>query len=264
MSRIPISSHIVAVTLDGEPNEAGVQKYQRLLKRKLQEYDEIGIYVDTTMIAGMSSEAIIESTETDSRLLNYFNQISRCAFISDQEWAQVLVCLVRPLVPKLKMKVFPSSQSEAARIWTTQTSKKANIRSGAIRFLPTDQDNILAFEVNDLMSSVEMAIIVERFEHFFATYDKVCLLNRIKHFGDFHPYILIQKSGLLSMKLSTIEKVEHYASVGASDWMNKVINSVKPVLSSIDLQTFGADEEAAALAWLEAEFIIQALEENRS
>ncbi|WP_417520983.1 STAS/SEC14 domain-containing protein [Marinobacter sp.] len=124
--------------------------------------------------------------------------------------------------------------------------------NASIRFIQTNKDNVLAFEIDGVMSSEEMPGVIKKMEDFLAGQNKVRLLNRIKHFGGFDPSILMQ-SGLFSMKLSAMEKVERYAIVGAPSWMRKIVDTMNPLFPDIDMRTFTVAMEENAWAWLEAE-----------
>ncbi|MCK0163124.1 STAS/SEC14 domain-containing protein [Marinobacter sp. S6332] len=87
----------------------------------------------------------------------------------------------------------------------------------SIRFIQTNKDNVLAFEIDGVMSSEEMPGVIRKMEDFLAGQNKVRLLNRIKHFGGFDPAIF------------------------------------NPLFPDIDMRTFTVAMEEDAWAWLEAE-----------
>ena len=78
------------------------------------------------------------------------------------------------------------------------------------------------------------------------------MLNLMKHFGGIDPSVFMQ-AGSVSMKLAAIQKVEHYAVIGAPDWMCKIIDTPNPVFPDFDMRTFPFDQENKAWAWLDAE-----------
>jgi hypothetical protein len=120
-----------------------------------------------------------------------------------------------------------------------------------MRIVPTSKDDVLAFEINGVISSAELPGVIGQINAFLGRHDKVRLLGRIKHLGGFDPSIFMQ-SGLVSMKLAAMQKVERYAVVGAPGWMNRVLETVNPAFPDIDMRTFPADREADAWAWLGA------------
>ncbi len=97
-----------------------------------------------------------------------------------------------------------------------------------------------------------MAEVIQKFQTFLGRHEKVRLLNRIKHFGGIDPAVFMQ-SGLVSMKLAAMQKVERYAIVEAAGWMRKIIETGNPVFADMEMRTFPEDQESEAWAWLGAE-----------
>lgn len=252
LQQVSAPDHVIALSLDGKLTGEGIQEYQSIFQNKLQKHPQIGIYVDLTTLSDISANALIEGAKADMELFSHLGQLNRCAFVSDKEWPQTLASFLQQLFPMLEVRVFPSSQSQEALKWAADTSGAPASKETSIRFLPTTKDTVLAFEVDGVMSSEEMPGVIRKLEDFFAGQSKVRLLNRMTHFGGFDPSILMQ-SGLFSMKLSAMEKVERYAIVGAPGWMRKIIDSMNPFFPDIDMRTFPADREKDAWAWLEAE-----------
>jgi len=252
LKQVPAPDHVIALMLDGKLTGEGIEKYHSILEEKLQQHAQVGIYVDLSGLTDMSANALIEGTKADLQLFSHLKQLHRCAFVSDKEWPHALVFCAQQLFPVLELKVFPTEQSEDALQWAAQTHATPVVRQPAIRFLPTSKANVLAFEIDGLITSEEMPDAIKYLEGFFAAHDKVRLLNRMKHFGGFDPSILMQSS-LVSMKLSAMNKLERYAIVGAPSWMRKIISVINPLFADIDMQTFSANQEDAAWAWLEAE-----------
>ncbi len=243
LKQVPSPDHVIAVLLDGKLTGEGIQEYRSVLENKLQQYAQISVYVDLTAFSDMNANALIEGAKADMLLLRHLNQVSRCAFVSDKEWPQAIVTIMKLLFPVLDIRVFPSEQNKKAMQWVADISQTPVPIEPAIRFLTTSKDNVLAFEIDG---------VIKRLEDYLAGHDRVRLLNRIKHFEGFDPSVLMQR-GFFSMKLSAMQKVERYAVVGAPSWMGKIINSMSPLFPNIDIRTFSADHEDDAWAWLEAE-----------
>ncbi|MHB1286978.1 MAG: SpoIIAA family protein [Leptospirales bacterium] len=252
LKQVAAPDHVIALSLDGKLTGEGIQAYQGLLEAKLQQHAKVGVYVDLTTFSDMSPNALIEGTKADMKLFSHLKQLGHCAFVSDKEWPQTVVSFVQLIFPVLDMRIFSSDQSEEAMKWATDIDAAHAPKGSAIRFLPTTKDNVLAFEIDGLMSSEEMPSVIKKLEDYLAGHDKVRLLNRMTHFGGFDPAIFMQ-SGLVSMKLSAMEKVERYAIVGAPGWMSKVIDAINPFFPDTDVRTFLPDGEGDAWVWLEAE-----------
>lgn len=254
LKQIPAPDHLIALKLDGKLSAEDVQTYHSILEKKLLQHAQIGIYVDLTDLTDMTANALIEGTKADLVLFSHLKQLSRCAFVSDKEWPQTLISAAQHLLPVLDLKIFPSSQSEKALAWAAELRDTTAVIKPAIRFLATSKADVLAFEVNGLITSEEMPDVIKQLEDFFAAHDKVRLLNRMKNFAGFDPLILMQSS-LISMKLTTMNRLERYAIVGAPNWMCKAVDAINPLFTDIDIQTFSADQEDQAWAWLDAELV---------
>ncbi|WP_144821260.1 STAS/SEC14 domain-containing protein [Marinobacter piscensis] len=251
VKEIAAPNHIIALELDGKLTLEDIQSYRRIAEEKLQQHEQVGIYVDLTKLADTSANALIEGAKADMEVFSHIEQLTRCALVSDKEWPQVMISFVRELFPRPEMKVFPEAQKEQAMKWAAETPEMPASKDPAVRFLPTTRDEVLAFEIDGVMTAEEMPGVIRKLEQFLAEHDRVRLLNRVKQYGGFDPSILMQ-SGLFSMKLSAMEKVDRYAIVGAPGWMRKIIDAMNPLFPDIDMRTFAADQESEAWAWLGA------------
>lgn len=243
---------VIAIRLSGKLTGEDVEQYKALFDEKLAKYKQIGVCIDLTGLSDMSMEAIVKDAKAEFNLFTHLTQLGRCACISDKEWPQALINLMKPLFPNFETRGFTSDQIEEALKWASEFSKTPKAKSAGFRFLPTSKKDVLAFEINGLISSEEMPGIIKEFETFLRHHDKVRLLNRMKHFGGIDPSVFMQ-AGLVSMKLAALQKVERYAVVGAPGWMCKVIGTLKPVFPDLDMRTFPVDQENKAWAWLDAE-----------
>ncbi len=243
--------HVVAMRLSGKLTGDDVSRYKNLFDRKLEDHERVGVCADLTGFSDMTLDAILTDAKVELELATYLNQIGRVAFVSDKEWPQALIQLSSGLFPTLAMKSFTPDQVEAAIQWSAELPEAAKSETHAIRFLPTTEDDVLGFEINGTISAEEMPDVIKEFDTFLAHHEKVRLLNRMKHFGGIDPEVFMQ-GGLISMKLSAMNKVERYAIVGAPGWMSKIIGTMNSVFGDIDMQTFPADREDEAWAWLGA------------
>lgn len=255
LKQITAPDHVIALSLDGTLTGEGLQEYRKVLEKKLEAYDHIGLYVDITNLTDMTANSIVEGTKADMELFSHIKQLNKCAFISDKEWPEAVISVTDRFFPTIEMKVFPSSKKEEALSWAAEKIEQPVSKEGAIRFLPTNKDDVLAFEIDGVLSANEMPSITKKLEKFLSGHDKVRLMARMKNFDGFDPSILIQSSGLLSMKIDAMNKVERYAIVGAPNWINKIVETANPVFPQVDIKIFTADQENEALAWLDAELV---------
>ncbi len=244
--------HVLAMHLSDKLTGDDIKQYKPILEDKLKKHAHMNMLVDFTGLSDMNADALIAGTKADLKLLSHIEQFSRFAFVSDKEWPQAIINFIHPLLPTLEMTVFTSDQSDQAMKWAAELPEVPKSQPPAFRFLPTSKDDVCAFEINGVISAKEMPGVIKKFTTFLEHHEKVRLLNRIKHFGGFDPMIFMQ-SGLVSMKLAAMKKVERYAIVGAPDWIRKIIETVNPASEDMDMRTFSKDQESEAWVWLGAE-----------
>ena len=243
---------VIAMRLSGALTEEDIRQYRQLLEDKLAKHRYVSVCIDLTGLSDMNAGALVDGVKADLEWLRHISQFRRYAVVSDKQWPGALIGIMAPvLFPALEIKVFTPAQRDEAVKWAAEFPSAPKAGAPAFRFLPTSRDDVLAFEINGMISSEEMPRIIEEFETFLERHDKVRLLNRMKHFGGIDPSVFMQ-SGLVSMKLAAIQKVERYAIVGAPGWIRKVVETLSPAFPGLDMQTFPANEENKAWAWLEA------------
>lgn len=250
-TQLPAPDHVLAFRLSGKITGEEIKRYKELLETMLGKHGAISLCVDVTGLSDMDADALLEGVKADLEFLSHIRQFRRGALISDKEWPRAVTGFFGPLFPNFEMKSFAPEQVDEALKWAAELPAPQQADSPAVRFLPTSRDDVLAFEVDGVVSETEFPAVLARINALFDRHDKVRLLGRIKHLGGFDPTILVQ-SGLIPMKLAAMRKVERYAIVGAPGWMAKMIVAMNP-LFDVDMRTFPVDREADAWAWVEAD-----------
>lgn len=256
-ARLPAPDHVLACKLSGKVDGEDLQRYRSLLESMLEKHDAVSLCVDITGLSDMDADALFEGMKADLELLSHFRQFRRGALVSDKEWPRALIGLVTSLAPAVEMKAFSPEQSDEALVWAAESPPKVKAEKPPVRILPTTRDDVFAFEVDGMIASEEFPDILRQINAFLSRHDRVRMLGRIKHLGGFDPAVFMQ-SGLVSMKLAAIQKVERYAIVGAPGWLNTMIATLNPLFQDIDMRTFPMEREADAWTWLEAEPIREA------
>ncbi len=249
--RLDSPEHVIAIRLTGKVTGEDIAAYQRLLDEHLERTEPISLCVDFTGLEDMNFDAFTQGVKADFELLSHLGRFHRCAFVSDKEWPEAVVRYLDPIFPILELKVFAASQRAQAIAWAAEPKAVPEPDKPAVRFLTTDREDALGFEVDGRFSRAEMSTLVEEFQSWLDRHDKVRLLCRMKRFGGVDPTVFLQ-SGLVPMKLSAIRKVERYAIVGASPWMRTMIETLGPLFSGMEIRNFPAERETEAWAWIEA------------
>ena len=249
--RLDSPDHVIAVRLTGKVTGEDIARYREILDAKLAQEREISLCVDFAGLEDMDFDAFTAGARADFELLSHLGRFHRCAFVSDKEWPEALVRYIDPIFPVLELKVFPAGERAAAIAWAAEPKAEAEPETPAVRFLTTDREDTLGFEVDGRFTSGEMEQLVGEFQAWLDRHEKVRLLCRMKRFGGVDPSVFLQ-SGLIPMKLSAIRKVERYAIVGASPWMRTMVETLGPLFSEMEIRNFAAEQEAEAWTWIEA------------
>lgn len=123
LKQLSAPNHVIAFTIDGALSAEGIQEYRSIFDEKRQQYEQIGLYVEFLELADINASTLLEGVKADIELWRHLDQLSRCAVVSDKKWPQTLVSIIKRIVPKLEMQVFPSSQSVEALQWAATIPK---------------------------------------------------------------------------------------------------------------------------------------------
>jgi hypothetical protein len=251
IERLPAPDHVLALRLAGKITAADIATIKSVLDPMLAQHARIGFVVDLADFSDATAEAIAADLRYELGLLDRAGQFARGALVTDKEWLGVVAGFSAKLLPGLEMRTFGAAQRGQALQWAADLPAKAD-PPPAIRVVATDRDDVLGFEVDGVISTAGLGLLIDQVNAMLARHDKVRMLARIKHLDGVDPAAFMQ-SGLVSMKLAAIQKMERYAIVGAPGWMDRIVDIVNPVFADMDMRTFPADREAEAWAWLGAQ-----------
>lgn len=251
IERLAAPDHVLALRLAGKLTAADVEAVKGAFDPMLKQHKRVGFVIDFLDFSDATAAAITKDLRYELSLLGKAGQFARGALITDKEWLEVLAGFTAKLMPDLEMRTFSPAQRDQAVQWAADFPAADANRPPAIRVLPTDHDDVFGFEIDGIVSAAELPALIDRVNAVLGRHDKVRMLNRVKHFGGVDPAVFMQ-SGLISMKLAAMQKVERYAIVGAPAWMSTAVATMNPLFSDIEMRTFAADQEADAWAWLGA------------
>lgn len=249
--KIDAPDNVIAFGLSDKIVAADMQQYESAFKSRLSSQTKLGLCVDFTGLADISAQGAMEGVKADLEFFRHIKQFRRFAIVSDKEWPGVIMGLVKSLLPTLESKDFQPNQREQAVKWAGEAPTAPPNLKGAMRLVKTSKDDVLAFEIDGVLTSEAVGSVLNDFEAWLAGHDKVRLLANIKNFGGVEPSVFMQ-SGLVSMKLDALKKLERYAVVGAPGWMMKIADAVGTMLPGVEIRTFDSDQEADAWAWIGA------------
>jgi hypothetical protein len=243
--------HVLALGLRGEISNQDIAAVREACERKLAAHPGIGIVVDLTSFSDATEQAIREDVRFELGMVGQLHRFPRLAIVTDKQWIGVLMRFVGQFMPQIETEIFAPAKRADAIAWSAALPATRTQSEGrAMKRIPTDRDDVYAFELDGVVSVAEAPLIADDFNRIFGAHPRVRMLARIKRYG-FDPAILMQKA-LMSAKVAAIQKVERYAVVGAPEWMRKVIEAMSPMFPAIEMRTFGEAQEGEAWAWIGA------------
>ncbi len=248
-----IPPHVVTIKLSGTVTADAIGDFTRRIIESLQQHDRIGILVDVTDWSDMTADAITADVKGELKLLPKLRRIPRIAIVSNKQWYNALVKWVRPMMFTTDIEVFDPSSPEAhskAIAFASDVSGKKTLtgQPPSIVSLPTDRDDLLAFEYRGHLRSEDLDVIMMPLKEKMAQHEKIDLLVRMDHFSGFDPSIIF-KGSMLSLKMATLKKLRRYAIVGAGDWISGAVKMFDPLIG-IEMKTFEAERESEAWDWM--------------
>ena len=240
---------IVAVQLKGEISAEDIARIAKTVEEALSAHGRIGLVVDFTQFVDATEQAIRDDMRFEFGMLEHMKKLAGVAIVTDKKWMGMLMRYAGHLMPSIDLKIYAAGEIDAAIAWVEKAvTKKPTVAGPAITRIPTDADNVYAFEIDGIISVADLPVMTDELNGFLDAHSKVSMLARIKHFG-FDPAIYFQ-GDLLSTKLNAMKKLERYAIVGAPQWMQKAIDALSPMLSGIEIRAFANDKENEAWSWI--------------
>jgi hypothetical protein len=250
LERLDAADHVLALRLSGTLTSEDVAEYRRLLDALFSRHARIGLLADVTGLDDLGGRALAEGVRADLDALAHLDKIGRVALVADRQWPGALAGLLGRLLPGVELRAFRAAEREAALGWAGERSAAPEPK-GRLRIIPTDQADVLAFEMDGRFPSEDLKRAIDEVNAFLGPRERVRMLGRLGRWGGIDPRWIMQ-GGLLSMKLAAIRKVERYALVGGPDWMRRALQALDALFPDMAIRAFAAESEDEAWAWIGA------------
>lgn len=112
IEQLPASDHLIALRFSGKLTGDDIKQYKAILEDKLSKHNHISACIDFTGVADMDAGALVEGMKADLELFSHLDQFSHYALVSDKEWPQAIISLIKPVFPNIEMRVFSPDQIE--------------------------------------------------------------------------------------------------------------------------------------------------------
>lgn len=247
------AANVVQIKLIGLLTVDDVKTFKHQIDTALEQHDRIGIVVDVTDWSDMSGDALWADAKAELSLLPKMRRIPRIAVLSDKQWYNAVMRWFGPLLITTEIRVFdPAAEgvkAEAIEFAAQDQQPTAEpAREPSIVQLPTDREDLLAFEYRGHLRREDVEIALVPLRKQLDREGKFDLLVRLDHFSGFDPSIIL-KGSVLSMKMAAIKKLRRYAIVGGGDWMASLVKTFDPLIG-IEMKTFASEQEDEAWQWL--------------
>lgn len=250
LDRLDSPDHVLALRLSGTLTSEDVAEYRILLDALFARHDRVALLADVSKLEDLGGRALIEGVRADLDALAHLDRIARVALVSEREWPGALAGFLGRMLPGVELRAFGASEREAALAWAAERPDPAEPK-GRLRLIPTDQADVLAFELDGRFPAEDLRRAIDEVNAFLGPRERVRMLGRLGRFAGIDPRWLIQ-GGLLSMKLAAIRKVERYALVGGPDWMRRALQALDALFPDMTIRAFPVEREDEAWAWIGA------------
>ncbi|MDT8369806.1 MAG: STAS/SEC14 domain-containing protein [Longimicrobiales bacterium] len=105
---------VIGLRVDGMIREEDMLAITARVEEALEQRDTLRAYVEVARLTGIEARALFE----DLRLaLRHWRKFERKAAVTDAEWIARVAEIVDPLFPSIEVRVFPTTEGDAARDW---------------------------------------------------------------------------------------------------------------------------------------------------
>jgi len=246
--------HVVAMKISGELTGADVQRAYDALENALKSHDRVSFYAEVEQSFEMTLDALIKDLMNGLGQLGTLNRYYRAAVVTDKQWLATLARVEGLVFAWMQIRVFPTSERMAAFEWASEPpppKPEPAAPPPAIKFIPTTQPNVIAYEVNGRVNEKDIDEAVKVMNEAYKTNDKVRVFGLLSNLKGFDVRAVARRD-LFDLKSTALRKVERYAIVGAPTWLGNFLELIRPMFNT-EIRVFDGSEEKEAWEWLGAQ-----------
>lgn len=246
---LPSAPDVLALSLDGRLDHDSAVRIIELTEHALAKDGDTHMFVEVANFSGLDMDKLPQYLARALPMLRHLRKFGRIAVVSDQSWVRAWAKIESALLPYVSYETFPSSERDQALAWVEGRSPLPHGSSFAI--IQTSKPDVIGFEIDGPLERAEVEAAAAYFEESMLPFSSVRVFGRIRRLSASRLAGFFD-ADFIRMKLKALAKVERYAIVGGPSWMRGWI-SMLDQLAKADIRHFGADQEALAWEWLEAE-----------
>lgn len=242
--------HVAAFRFEGTISAEDYARVRAEIEARLARHARIGVHADLTQCRGISARALLRDLRFGIAMRNQFDRFARSALVTDKTWLRRGVGAAAYLLPAIEVRVFSPAEQTNALEWAARLPVLGSLPP-ALSFIETTRSDTFAFEWNGKLTRADVGRAIETLQPAFQSRASIRLLARIEDMGGVAADALLQ-SGLFSLKLLGLRKLERYAVVGGPSWLSRYCQLLRGVLGR-DIRHFTRDHERDAWSWLETQ-----------
>jgi hypothetical protein len=234
--------NIVGFRLDGEIDEAGVQRVAEEIVAKSAVSGKVRIYGEINNIEGWNNlKAFFTNIQIKFKALG---KIEKYAVVSDKKWLENWEKVAEFITPFTDVKLFKTTEREAAIAWLQQPTRE---ESHALAILPVTPGYVLGFSVSGTLTKADYDLLNRRMaEHLLIHKDLRLYCEIIDLQG-------ITLKGFwedLKTSVQYYTDVKKAAVVAADSWWKAGVAVTDFFTPGVRLKYFSPGQKADALDWL--------------
>jgi len=245
--------HLIAMKLSGGISASDVSTAYSALERAMSSHDRVSFFADVDDSMSLSFEGIVKDVVNGLSQLGKLGRYYRAAVVTDKKWLAALARAEGLVFAWMEIRVFPRSERDAAFEWASvppEPIPEPVEPPPAISFIPTNNPNVIAYDVNGRITEKNIAAAVKEVGNAFDRSDRLNVLGRITNLKGFDVRSVLRQD-LFDMKSRALKKVDKYAVVGAPSWLRNFLELIDPMFN-VEIRVYDAAEENAAWDWLGA------------
>lgn len=242
--------HVAAFRFEDTISADDYARVRSEIEARLARHARIGIYVDLMHCRGISPRALLRDVRFGFAMRYQIDRFARSSLVTDKAWLQRSVEAAAYFLPAIEVRVFSAAERTNALEWAARLPVLGSLPP-ALSFIETTRADTFAFEWNGKLTRADIGRVVETLRPSFESRASIRLLARIEDMGGVAADALLQ-SGLFSLKLLAMRKLERYAVVGGPGWLARYCQVLRRVIGR-DIRHFTRDRERDAWSWLEAQ-----------
>lgn len=243
---------LVAMSVSGQITGKDMDTVIKAVEAALLHNERVSLYAEVEKSISFTAEAFFKDLRYGFSKLRELKRFYRAAVITNNKWLATLVRVEGLVFSQIEIKVFPTSEREAAINWASERAPLIELpkeTKQAIRMLETDKPNVVAFEIDGQITMEDVNRVIDIFRPILKNQEKICVLGRFKNYRGFD-FNAVAQDSFFSFKTKTLSKVERYAVVGAPVWLENFIELLNPLFET-EMKCFSSQAEDEAWAWLE-------------